>query len=205
MGYPPKIFTSPNYIDSDTDIETIPPHIPNLDEYCWTCISKKTWCICKPLSDWDADLIDITQPDSPNKNDRDDRQEHPLPSDWSEQENFWNRKTYDKVRPTSLQPVQMPPTKCDSEESDWNENLYLHQYCAKVQFQVPIRQPPPGWSNWRNEISSAKTNNNTNRKSAENTTDKMLQTTKPQEEKGQERLQIVDIVSISKEAFEAIE
>ena len=60
MGYPPKIFTSPNYVDSDTDIETIPPDIPNLDEYCQTCISKKTRCICKPLSDWDADLIDIT-------------------------------------------------------------------------------------------------------------------------------------------------
>ena len=60
MGYPPKIFTSPNYVDSDTDIETILPHTINLDEYCWTCISKKTRCICKPLSDWDADLIDIT-------------------------------------------------------------------------------------------------------------------------------------------------
>ena len=98
--------------------------------------------------DWDADLIDITQPDSPNKNnDRDDRQEHPLPSDWSEQENFWNGKTYDKGRPTSLQPVQMPPPKHDNEESDWNENLYPHQYPAKVQSQVPIRQPPLGWSN----------------------------------------------------------
>ena len=40
----------------------------------------------------------------------------------------------------------MPPPKHDSEESDWNENLYLHQYQAKVQSQVPIRQPPPGWS-----------------------------------------------------------
>ena len=66
MGYPPKIFTSPNYVDSGTDIETIPLHIPNLDKYCQTCISKKTRCICKPLLDWDADLLDITQLDSPN-------------------------------------------------------------------------------------------------------------------------------------------
>ena len=79
MGYPPKIFTS--YVDSDTNIETTSPHIPNLDEYCRTVISKKTRCICKPLSDWDADLTDITQPDNPNiNNDRDDRQDL-LPSD----------------------------------------------------------------------------------------------------------------------------
>ena len=65
------------------------------------------------MSDWTAKLIDITQPDCPNSNgnihDRDDRQDHPLPSDWSDQENFWSGKTYDKVRPTSLKAVQMPP------------------------------------------------------------------------------------------------
>ena len=53
----------------------------------------------------------------------------------------------------------MPTPKGDDEESDWNKNLYLHQYHAKVQSQFPIRQPPPGWSNWRNEISTV-TNNN---------------------------------------------
>ena len=88
MGYPPKIFI--NYVDrnSDTDIFL---HIPNLEEYCRIYISKRTKCISKPLLDWDADLIDITQLDYPNnKNnkDRDDRQDHPLPSDWSEQENL---------------------------------------------------------------------------------------------------------------------
>ena len=77
------------------------------------------------MSDWDADLIDITQPDCQNNNnnnkDRDDRQDHPLPSDWSEQENFWSGKIYDKARPTTLKPVQMPPPMQDIEESDWNK------------------------------------------------------------------------------------
>ena len=45
----------------------------------------------------------------------------------------------------------MPPPKRDSEESDWNENLYLHQYCAKVQSQVPPRHPSPDWGNWKNK------------------------------------------------------
>ena len=45
----------------------------------------------------------------------------------------------------------MPPPERDSDESDWNENLYLHQYHAKVQSQVPPRHPPPGWGNWRNK------------------------------------------------------
>ena len=83
------------YADSNSDID-IPPHFPNLEEYCRTCISKKTKCICKPMSDCDADLVDITQPDCPNNNknnDRDNRQDHPLPSDWSDQENFWSGKT----------------------------------------------------------------------------------------------------------------
>ena len=132
MGYPPIIFTSLNYVDSDRDIETIPLHIPNLDEYCQMCISKKARCICKPLSDWDADLIDITQPDRPNKNnDRDDIQKHPLPSDWSEQKNFWNRKTYDKIRPTSFQQVQKCHLRKEIMKSDWNENLYPHQLSFK--------------------------------------------------------------------------
>ena len=144
MGYPPKIF----YADSDLDVE-IHPHIPNLQEYCMTCVSKKTRCTCKPMSDWSADLIDSTQPDCPNnnsnnnKNDREDRQDHPLSSDWSDQENIWSGKTYDKVRPTSLTPVQMPPPLRDGEESDWGDNLYPHQYRAKAQSQVLIRQPPP--------------------------------------------------------------
>ena len=88
MGYPPKTF-----IDRDSDGD-IPPYIPDLEDYCRTCMSRKARCTCKPMSDWNAELIDITQPDCPNtdsnanKNDRDGRQDNPLPSDWSDQENF---------------------------------------------------------------------------------------------------------------------
>ena len=99
----------------------------------------------------------------------------------------------------------MPPPKCDSEESNWNENLYLHQYLAMVQFQVPLRQPPLGWSNWGKAISTALKDKSVNTDdNADNPSDEMLQTAKPQE-KGQEKLQIVGTVSISKEAFKAIE
>ena len=99
----------------------------------------------------------------------------------------------------------MPPPKCDSEESNWNENLYQHQYQAKVKSQVPIRQPPLGWSNWRKELSTASKNKSVNTgDNADNASAKMLQTARPQE-KGQKKLQIVDTVSISKEAFETIE
>ena len=46
--------------------------------------------------------------------------------------------------------------KHDSEKSDWNDNMYPHQYRAKVQLQVPIRQPPPSWSNWQKELTLKK-------------------------------------------------
>ena len=71
MGYPPKTF-----IASDMD-EDIPPHMPDLEDFCRMCLARKVWCTCKPMSNWSADLIDITQPDPPNpdstaNNDRDD-------------------------------------------------------------------------------------------------------------------------------------
>ena len=147
-GYPPKIFTDPKYsvaqTDTDNDSETDHPHIPFLGDYCWTCISKWCRCTCKPPSDWGADLIDITQPYSHANNNKGNG--HPPPSDWSNQENGWSGKTYGKTRASSLKPVQVPQTKRDSQESDYNENLYPHQYWAKVQSQAPPRQPPPpGW------------------------------------------------------------
>ena len=79
MGYPPKTF-----IASDMD-EDIQPHIPDLEDLCRTCLTRKVRCTCKPMSDWSVDLIDITQPDPPNpdstaNNDRDDRQDKVLPS-----------------------------------------------------------------------------------------------------------------------------
>ena len=105
LGYPPKTF-----IDSNTDND-LPLHIPNLEDYCRMCLTKRVRCTCKPMSDWNGELIDITQPDPPNPNnnainDREDRQDQALPSDCSDQDNFWLGRTYDKVRPlSSLKPV----------------------------------------------------------------------------------------------------
>ena len=77
---------------------------------------------------------------------------HP-PSDWSDQENFWNGKTYEKTRSHKLRYRHFSLPKRESQDSNWNENLYPHCYRAKVQSQVPPRQPPLGWPNWkRNEI-----------------------------------------------------
>ena len=79
-GYPPKVFTDPKYsaaqTDTDNDSETDQLHIPFLGDYCQTCISKQSRCTCKPPSDWDADLIDITQPDSPTNDDKGDGHPH---------------------------------------------------------------------------------------------------------------------------------
>ena len=82
--------------------------------------------VCKQGSDWDADPIDISQMDSTYNNGKGNS--HPLPSDWSDQEKYWNGTAYEKTRPDRLRPVQMPPPKRDGEESDWNENLYPHSY-----------------------------------------------------------------------------
>ena len=55
MGYPPKTL-----VGSDMD-EDIPPHIPDIEDYCRTCLTRKVRCTCKPMSDWSEDLIDIFQ------------------------------------------------------------------------------------------------------------------------------------------------
>ena len=156
MGYPPKTF-----IGSDTD-EDIPPHIPDIEDYCRTRLIRKVRCTCKPMSDWSADLIDITQLDLPNpdgnaNNDRDDGQDQTLPSNWSDQDSFWSGKTYDKVRPlTSLKPVPvLAPSKGDK-DSDWSEHLHLHNYRAKAPLQVSPSKPTPGWPK------GIRTNPNTN-------------------------------------------
>ena len=135
MGYPPKTF-----IASDTE-EDIPPHIPDLEDFCRMCLTRKVRCTCKPMFDWSADLIDITQPDHPNpdntaNNDRDDGQDNVLPSDWSDQDNFWLGKAYDKVRPlSSLKQVPALPPSNGDEDSNWSEHLHLHNYRAKAPLQ----------------------------------------------------------------------
>ena len=68
------------------------------------------------MSDWSGELIDLTQLDPPNTDnnkDRDDVQDQTLPSDWTDQDNFWLGKTYDKARAqSSLRPAPPnPPSK----------------------------------------------------------------------------------------------
>ena len=103
------------------------------------------------MSNWSGELIDITQLDPPNPNntttnDGEDRQDQALPSDWSDQDNFWSGKTYDKVRPlSSLKPVPvLPPSKGD-EDSKWSKHFHPHNYRAKTPLQVTPSKPPPGW------------------------------------------------------------
>ena len=138
MGYPPKIF-----VGSDTE-DDIPLHIPILEDYCRTCLTKRVKCCCKPMSDWSAELIDVTQPDLPNpdnNNDRDDKQDQSLPSDWTDQDNFWSGKTYDKVRPlSSLKPAPAQPPSKGDEDSKWREHLHPHNYRAKAPSQVMVLQ-----------------------------------------------------------------
>ena len=74
------------------------------------------------MSNWSGELIDIIQPDLPNPNpdnnkDRDDEQDQALPSDWTDQDNFWLGKTYDQARAqSSLKPVPPnPPSKGDED------------------------------------------------------------------------------------------
>ena len=44
--------------------------------------------------------------DNPTNNNRD---KIPMPSNWSDQENFWNGTAYKKIRPTSFSKPTMPP------------------------------------------------------------------------------------------------
>ena len=101
FNYPPLIFTDPEFAanipDSDTiDSVTEKPQLNNyVGEYCKDSVTKWSRCICKSESDWDNDHTYTvrTQMDSPPnvENDR-----HPIPSDWSNQENLWNGKAYEK-------------------------------------------------------------------------------------------------------------
>ena len=76
LGYPPLIFTDPEVAEkltnSDTGhSETEGPQIPSIGDYCRTCISKWSRCICKSGSDWDENPIDITtQISSPSNRNR---------------------------------------------------------------------------------------------------------------------------------------
>ena len=102
FSYPPLIFTDPEFAanipDSDTtDSVTVRPRISNyVGDYCEKCLIKWSRCICKPESDWDDDQNYKlrTQTDSPPN---EENRRHPIPSDWSDQEDFWNGKAFKRV------------------------------------------------------------------------------------------------------------
>ena len=134
LGYPPQIS-----LDSDSDQE-FPLHIPILQDYCRTCLTEKVKCSCQPTSDWSGELIDTTQPAPPNMDnnqDREDVQDNPLPSDWTDQDDFCLGKTYNKARAQStLKPAPPNPFSKGDEDSEWSEHLHPHNYRAKAPSQV---------------------------------------------------------------------
>ena len=95
FSYPPFIFTDPDHAINIPDSDTLGgvTERPQLDSYVGDyyeeCVTKWSRCICKPESDWDGDqnYTVRTQMDSLSnvENNR-----HPIPSDWSDQEEFWN-------------------------------------------------------------------------------------------------------------------
>ena len=101
------------------------------------------------MSDWSGELIDTTQPAPPDMNinqDREDVRDNPLPSDWTDQDNFWLGKTYDKVKAQStLKPAPPNPPSKGDEDSEWSEHLHPHTYRAKAPSQVSPSKPPAGW------------------------------------------------------------
>ena len=107
LRYPPK-----STLDSDSDQEF--PHIsPILQDYCRTFLTEKVRCTCQPTSNWSGELIDTTKPAPLNKDnnqDGEDIQDNPLPSDWTDQDDFWLGKTYHKARTQStLKPAPPSP------------------------------------------------------------------------------------------------
>ena len=143
FGYPQKVF-----IDSNSDQE-FPPHIPILEDYCRTCLTEKVRCSCQPLSGWSGELIDTTQlapPNTDTNQDREDIQDNPLLSNWTDQDNFWLGKTYDQARAQlTLKPAPPSPPSKGDEDSKWSEHLHPHNYRAKAPLQVSLSKPPPGW------------------------------------------------------------
>ena len=143
LGYPPKII-----LDIESDKE-FPPHIPILQDYCRTCLTEKVRCSCQPTSNWSGELIDTTQPAPPNKDnnqDREDVQDNPLPSHWTDHDDFWLGKTYDQARTQStLKPAPPNPPSKGDEDSERSEHLHPHNYRAKAPLQVPPSRPLPGW------------------------------------------------------------
>ena len=96
-------------------------------DYCEDFVTKWSRCICRLESDWDDDQNYTLKTQMDNlSNVENDR--HPIPSDWSDQEDFWNGKAYEKS----------PHTQCKYQDvsakndSNWNDNLYPQSYRAKI-------------------------------------------------------------------------
>ena len=101
------------------------------------------------MSDWSGELIDTTQlapQNMDNDQDREDIQDNLLPSDWTDQDDFWSGKTYDKARiQSTLKPAPPNPPSKGDEDSEWSEHQHLHNYRAKAPSQVsPPNLPQDG-------------------------------------------------------------
>ena len=69
FGYAPKVFTNPNYVATlaqtnteCSDLEVVQNNF--IGKYCEKCIKKYDRCWCNG-SDWDVDLMEVEQTNSP--------------------------------------------------------------------------------------------------------------------------------------------
>ena len=141
-----------------------------------------------------GELIDITQLDLPNpgnNKDRDDEQDQALPSNWTDQDNFCSRKTYDKASAQlSLKPVPAQPPSKGDKDSELSEHLHPNNYRAKAPSQVSPSKPPPDWPK------GIRTNPTTHQVTCSPTNPK---------DPNDIGLQITKITTISKESFAALD
>ena len=146
------------------------------------------------MSDWSVKLIDITQPDLPNpdnNNDRDDEQDQALPSYWTDQDNFWLGKTYDKVRPlSSLKPILAQPPSKDMRTVSGVSTFTHTTTGLKLLCRSHPLKPPPGWPK------GIRTNPTIHQVASSPTNPK---------DPNNIGLQITKIVTISKEAFATLD
>ena len=104
---------------------------------------EKVRCSCQPTSDWSGELIGTTQlapPNTDTNQDREDVQDNPLPSDWTDQDNFWLGKTYDQLGAQStLKPA--PPNPLPKEiRIVSGVSTCIH---ITTELKLPCRSQPP--------------------------------------------------------------
>ena len=92
------------------------------------------------------DTTQLAPLNTDNNQDKEDVQDNPLPSNWTDQDDFWLGKTYDQVRAQStLKPAPPNPPSKGDEDSEWSKHLHPHNYRVKAPSQVSSSKPPPGW------------------------------------------------------------